>query len=164
MNDFSATHSLHLTFPDISCLFLIRLQLCNYNQFFVSRENFQTVTFSRICHSPKLRWSKSLSCCHLLHPTQVHILLSFNVNPKKCFPSSLFKLYNNHPLLFQVLCPPLYTTVLCPLCTSNLYFSVTITFLYTNFITYFLTCFQNFLPNTSFPIIFIKHFLTKCLP
>lgn len=83
---------------------------------------------------------------------------------QNCFPSSLFKLYNNHPLLFQVLCPPLYTTVLCPLCTSNLYFSVTITFLSTNFITYFLTCFQNFLPNTSFPIIFIKHFLTKCLP
>lgn len=83
---------------------------------------------------------------------------------QNCFPSSLFKLYNNHPLLFQVLCPPLYTTVLCPLWTSNLYFSVTITFLSTNFITYFLTCFQNFLSNTSFPIIFIEHFLTKCLP
>lgn len=77
---------------------------------------------------------------------------------QKCFPSSLLKLYNNHLLLFQVLCPPLYTTVLCPLCTSNLYFSVTITFLSTNFITYFLTCFQNFLPNTSSLLFLLNMF------
>lgn len=71
-----------------------------------------------------------------------------------CLPSSPFRLYSNHPLLFQALCPPLYTTVLCPLCTSYLYFSVTITFPSTNFITYFFTFFQNFLPNTYFPIFF----------
>ena len=83
---------------------------------------------------------------------------------QKYLPSSLFKLCSNHPLLFQVLWLLLYTTVLWLLCTANLYFSGRITFPSTNFIIYFFTFFQNFLPNTSFPIIFIKRVLTKCLP